>query len=65
MAIRINQKPAPYCLENCPYKDLDIHKTSLYADGEVTKIVDTVSCENENVCRMWYEYYKNLNQHVE
>ena len=53
MSMPIDERPAKFCLRDCPYMSLDVKSDTLYADSEVSQIINTVSCEHEDVCKMW------------
>ena len=51
----IDERPASFCLPDCPFMDLDVDTQMIYADNSVAHIRTTVSCSHEDVCKMWAE----------
>jgi len=56
MAINFKDKPAPFCIENCPCMKLEIaEEQAYYSNNENITSQTTLFCVNEKICRMWYE----------
>ena len=57
--IQITQKPEEFCLDHCPYMNLHLNTSELYADGGVAEYFPVLRCEYEVVCYMWHEELLN------
>lgn len=58
MAIEIHQKVSNFCIENCPFQNLDVDTKYLYADGIPTISKVIVYCKNDHICKMWSDKMK-------
>ena len=55
MAKQIADRPNEFCIPTCPYMTLAVKSDILYANEVPYVIENFMSCENENVCKMWHE----------
>ena len=53
MSLEIKGRPCDFCPKECRFMSLSVDSVPMYANNETQMILNTVHCENEDVCKMW------------
>ena len=55
MSIQVNSRPRDFCPAECRFMKLSVDSEIVWGDNKAQTITNIVSCEYEDVCKMWFE----------
>ena len=55
MSIQVNSRPRDFCPAECRFMKLSVDSEIVWGDSKAQMITNIVSCEYEDVCKMWAE----------
>lgn len=55
MSIQVNSRPRDFCPAECRFMKLSVDSEIAWGDNKAQMITNIVSCEYEDVCKMWAE----------
>ena len=64
MAKEFTEKPADFCFENCPCKELKLNTTIAWADCIPMYINNIIHCAHEDACEMWFIENQKLKEQL-
>lgn len=53
MSIQVNSRPRDFCPAECRFMKLSVDSEIAWGDNKAQMITNIVSCEYEDVCKMW------------
>lgn len=62
MAKQINDHPLDICFSNCRLSNLNIRTTEFFVNNCITEVVNTLSCEHEDICKMWHKKIQEIRE---